>query len=71
MALEHLRRKIAREKVSPFQEKIVSRRADGVPVVYSQPISPDKFWRDLEDSIDAEEDEEEDGDGGYPYKGLR
>ena len=66
--LEHLRRKIAREDVSPFREKIVSRRPDGVPEVYSQPVSPEKFWRDLEDSISDEEDEE---DGGYPFKGLR
>ena len=67
MALENLRRKISREDVSPFREKIVSRRPDGVPVVYSQPVSPEKFWRDLEDSISDEEDEEDD----YPFKGLR
>ncbi len=68
MALEHLRRKIARENVSPFQERHVVLRPDGVPVVYSQPVSPEKFWKDLEDSITDEEDEE---DEGYPFKGLR
>ena len=69
MALEHLRRKIAREDVSPFREKIISRRPDGVPVVYSQPVSPDKFWADLEASIDETEDEGYDDD--MPFKGLR
>ncbi len=68
MALENLRRKIARENVSPFREKIVSRRPDGVPVVYSQPVSADKFWRDLEDSIT---DEDEGYDDDMPFKGIR
>ena len=67
--LEHLRRKIARENVSPFREKIVTMRPDGVPVVYSQPVSPEKFWKDLEDSIDESEDEGYDND--MPLKGLR
>ena len=69
MALEHLRRKISREDVSPFREKIISRRPDGVPEVHSQPVSPEKFWKDLEDSIDDSEDEGYDDD--MPFKGLR
>ena len=63
MALEHLRRKIAREDVSPFREKIISRRPDGVPEVHSQPVTAEKFWKDLEDSIDEEEDMEDE----YPF----
>ena len=69
--LEHLRRKVAREEASTFREHIVVRRPDGVPEVHSQPVSPEKFWKDLEDSIDAEEDEGYEDDGVYPFKGLR
>ena len=71
MELEHLRRKIAREDVSPFREKIISIRPDGVPEVHSQPVTAEKWWRDLENSIDDTEDEGYEDDGGYPFKGLR
>lgn len=59
MALEHLKRKVGREDASPFREHVIVRRPDGVPEVRSQPVSPEKFWKDLEDSIDEEEEMED------------
>ena len=67
--LDNIKRKVGREDASPFREHHIVRRPGGGADIYSQPVEPSKFWKDLEDSIT---DEEDDGDdGGYPFKILR